>query len=272
MPTRVLRAPDEVAWVETAGRHFVRLAIDAIEKRNAFHVVVPGGSTPRRVFEWLTADPPGDAGSVPATRERRDCGFDWARVHIYFGDERCVPPTDASSNYRMIRESLLDHVPIPDVQVHRVAGELEAREAATRYNEQLMSLLGSTTPPSGAFDAVLLGLGPDGHTASLIPGVPLDYLAPPWVGVGPAPLSPAKVPRITLTADALRATRETVFWVRGSDKAAVVRAALQGEGPPTMVPEVTAGTATVTWVLDDAAASLLGPGAAGGLDPSVEVR
>ena len=245
MPTVVRRASGEAAWVAAAIGVFVDQAKRAIERRGAFHVVVPGGSTPRRVFHDLT-----ESGAE----------VEWPRVHIYFGDERCVPPDDPSSNYRMIRESLLEGAPIPLDQIHRLEGELDARAAANRYNERLMSLLGTTAPPAtpaDRFDAVILGLGPDGHTASLIPGVDLDYVAEPWVGVGPAPMSPAQVTRLTLTPAALRATRETIFWVRGQEKAAVVRAALFGDGMRTMVPEVIDDAATVTWVLDAAAAGRL---------------
>jgi 6-phosphogluconolactonase len=189
----------------------------------------------------------------------------WRATHVYFGDERGVGPEHADSNYRMVREAWLDRMPIPAEQVHRIRGELPLEEAAADYRTSIAALLdgrGDSGARTGfdlgarpGFDLVVLGLGTDGHTASLIPGVSLDFVAEPWVGVGPAPLSPARVRRVTLTAAALRRTDRCVFWVKGENKAEVVRAAVAGEGMATTVPDVVPATGQVTWLLDRGAAS-----------------
>jgi len=235
----VHRAKDPDDWAESAARHLSDRALEAVDERGAFHLVMAGGSTPRRALAcWIEQE----GAESPI----------WSHVHVYFSDERGVPPEDPQSNYRMVREVLLDRVAIRPECVQRIRGELELEAAARDYNEVLERELGPNP-----FDLVVLGLGPDGHTASLIPGVPLDFVAEPRVGVGPAPMSPAQVRRITLTAAALRNTRETVFWVTGSAKAGVVRAALRGGDLATIVPEVTSPESSVVWLLDeDSAAGL----------------
>ncbi len=296
------------AWIQAAAADFVRVGVASFLRRGAFHVVLPGGSTPRKVLGKLSpefvppdllasgiapsepapSDPvqselaqPGIAPSGPepsGTRERgeeRASLFEsWLRAtHVYFGDERGVPPTDADSNYRMVEEAWLSHSPIPADQVHRIEGELDLVEAADRYNEVVARLLGPsavesdprTVPESDsspadlprAFDLVALGIGPDGHTASLIPGTPLDYIAEPWVGVGPAPMSPAQVRRVTLTPAALATTRATRFWVSGDGKAEVVHAAVTGTGMQTIIPEVVRRGGEAVWVIDGAAGARL---------------
>jgi 6-phosphogluconolactonase len=242
---RLIIAADQEEWSDRAADHFLEIAKRAAEARGACHLVVPGGRTPRLAFGRVTerlapADPL------------------WSHLHVYFGDERHVAADHPDSNVRMIQDALLTRASVPEEQVHRIEGELEPEEAASRYAAVLEPLLGRLPTPSGdgGFDLVVLGLGPDGHVASLIPGQPLDFVAGSWVGVGPAPLSPARVRRITLTAPALRSTRELTLWVRGADKAEAVRQALAG-GPATMVPAVTPPGRPVTWILDrDAAAAL----------------
>lgn len=239
----VAAAKDE--WAERAASHFADAARASIAAREAFHVVVSGGSTPRLAFGRLVSMI--DAGDPI-----------WADVHVYFADERLVPPDHPDSNYRMIREAWLDQVRIPEAQIHRIAGELEPEEAARRYSGVVGAFLRGGGPSGQEFDLCVLGMGPDGHVASLIPGGKLDFVADGLVGVGPAPASPARVRRVTLTSNTLKSSREVVFWVRGRDKAEAVRGALRG-GIPTMVPEVVPPNVPVTWILDEAAASRLSP-------------
>lgn len=235
---RILLGETTESWRTLAAEHFLAAAMAAVATRGAFHVVVPGGSTPRLAFAAVV-----EAGSL----------LDWRRVHVYFGDERVVAPDHPDSNYRMMREAFLDHVPIPAEQVYRIEGERVAEDAAALYEETLARFLGGSKETK--FDLVILGLGPDGHVASLIPGCPLDSSGA-WVGVGRAPMSNAAVRRVTMTPAALRRACELALWVRGEDKANVVRHALRGGGA-TMVPEVEPVDGRTTWILDRAAASQL---------------
>jgi 6-phosphogluconolactonase len=242
---RVIVAAEEDEWSKRAADHFATAAREAIAARGTFHVVVPGGSTPRLAFRRLVAE------------IKRDDPL-WSSVHVYFGDERLVSPDHPDSNYLAIREAWLDHVSIPEEQIHRIAGELEPEEAARRYSGVVGAFLRGGGPTGREFDLLVLGLGPDGHVASLIPRGKLDFVADGLVGIGPAPASPARVRRITLTTNTLRSSREVVFWVRGRDKAEAVRGALRG-GMETMVPEVVPPDVPVTWILDRGAASRLDP-------------
>ena len=267
LSTRVIIAQDDEQWTAWAAEEFVWTAAASVMARGAFHVVVPGGSTPRAVLGRVSirrdviVDPSVDttagagswknAGSL--SRVGRTIALDdvWPHTHVYFGDERGVGPDHPDSNFRMVRDTWLAKVPIPEHQVHRIPGERPLEEAARDYAD----LLSATFDRIRGFDLVVLGLGPDGHTASLIPGTPLDYVAQSSVGVGPAPLSPAKVRRVTMTAAALRRTSRTVFWTKGAEKADVVHSALGGDGIQTIVPEVLPNSGTVTWMLDSESAA-----------------
>ncbi|HET8626616.1 MAG TPA: 6-phosphogluconolactonase, partial [Thermomicrobiales bacterium] len=155
-------SPDPTALAEEAARRFVAAARDATAARGRFTVALSGGSTPRTLFRLLAAPPYRDE-------------VDWARVHVGWGDERCVPPDDERSNYRMARETLLDHVPIPAGQIHRIPAEWPDHEAAAdAYAATLREVF--QLPAAGdewpRFDLLYLGLGPEGHTASLFPDSP----------------------------------------------------------------------------------------------------
>lgn len=287
MTVHIERARNDEEWAELAARRFFESGRAAIRERGAYHVVVPGGRTPRLAFARIVRLTQVDRSELSdACDEICFHCLAWNSVHLYFSDERCVEPTSPESNFGMVRESLLDQVSIPPEQVHRIVGELKPREAAVLYNEMLVERSKILRAPSHRtagvaeplFDVVILGLGPDGHTASLVPGRALEFVAQPYAGVGPPPPSAAAsgsastvAPgsasaggsggvgqvRVTLTAEALRSTRETVFWVRGADKAEVVRSALRGGEVQTMVPEVIPPGGEVAWILDEPAASLL---------------
>ncbi len=147
--------PDNQSFIDGAADFIAGLAAQAITKRGRFTIALSGGGTPRPIYARLAS-----AGY----RER----VDWSRVHIFFGDERCVPPDDARSNYRMAREALLDHVTLPPENVHRVQGEIDPAQAALIYEQDLQTLFRSTAFP--VFDLICLGMGDNGHTASLFPG------------------------------------------------------------------------------------------------------
>src|SRR5207245_10024836 len=169
LPTAALAA-------EAAARRFVAAANDAIRARGQFVVAVAGGSTPRSMDAQLAAEPEAS-------------GVNWSRVQVLWGDERCVPPDHAASNYRMAREALLDHVPIPAANVHRIRGEDDPATAATAYERVIRGVLRTPIgpprgPPAARIDLVLRGLGVDGHTASLFPGAVAVDDSTPLVRVG----------------------------------------------------------------------------------------
>jgi 6-phosphogluconolactonase len=204
--------------------------------RGRFVLALSGGSTPRVLYERVA--------------ERRD--LDWTRGHVVWGDERCVAPDDAASNYRMAREALLDHVAIPAAHVHRIRGEATPEVEAQRYEAELRALV-----PDGAIDLVLLGLGADGHTASLFPDDPASTDGR-WVRA--VSFVDARGPRITLTDTALEAARALAFLVAGAGKATVVAAVLGGSEDPSPLParRVARRGRDVRWLLDrEAAAAIL---------------
>jgi 6-phosphogluconolactonase len=186
-------------------------------------VALSGGSTPRRAYE------------LAAGVER-----DWNAVELWWGDERCLPPEDERSNFRLAREALLDRLDVPPRAVHRIQGELEPAEAARLYDEELRGV---------ALDLVLLGLGPDGHTASLFPD---DKALEEEERLAVAVQRP-DVARVTLTPPPLRAARQVVFLVVGEEKAEAVRRAFGAPPDPATPASLIHGQRT-TAILDRAAA------------------
>ncbi|MEO8139320.1 MAG: 6-phosphogluconolactonase, partial [Gemmatimonadota bacterium] len=198
--------PSAALAAEAAARRFTLAATAAIAARGMFVVALSGGSTPRAMYERLVAG-------------ARASGLDWSRVQVLWGDERCVPPEHEASNYRMTREALLDHVPVSAANVHRIRGETDPAEAAAGYERIVREVLGTAMgPPSDALgrrlDLVLLGLGEDGHTASLFPGSAAAHDTVSWVRAAQAPDVPRW--RVTLTPVVINAAAEVVFMVSGS--------------------------------------------------------
>lgn len=239
---RVLADADQVA--RAAAAEFARLAREAAGARQRFAVALAGGSTPRAMYALL-ADP----------RQEWRSRIPWEAVHFFWGDERHVPPDHPDSNYRMARETLLERVPIPPRNVHRIAAEdPDAEAAAGRYERELREFfaLALGAPPS--FDLVLLGLGADGHTASLFPGSEAlseerRLVVAPWIGSLGAR-------RITLTPRALGGAAAVVFLVCGASKAAALRDALEGELRPGLLPaqRIRPRTGEPLWLVDAEAA------------------
>jgi len=233
--------PDADRLARAAAEHFVTLAAEAMAARGQFAVALSGGSTPHAAYALLASDE--FAAQV-----------DWSRVHIFWGDERCVPPDHLDSNYRMAREALLDHVPLSADNVHRVCGEMEPEAAAQAYAAELRAFFGSQWP---AFDLVLLGMGNDGHTASLFPGsAVLRETARPVVAVT-AEYQDRPAHRVTLTFPAINAARQVVFLVAGAAKAETLQAVLESQSNrfPAQLIRPTSGQ--LTWLVDAAAASHL---------------
>jgi 6-phosphogluconolactonase len=223
-------ADDEL--VAGAAEAIAALVREATDARGVAHVALSGGSTPLPVYERLAT-----------------IAIAWARVELWFGDERMVPPDHPSSNYRMARTSLIDTV---GARAHRIRGELDARVAADAYEQELVDARG--TPPR--LDLVLLGLGGDGHTASLFPHSPALEPTARWVI---PTTTTAGEPRVTLTAAAIAAARHVRFLVSGTGKAGVLAEVLEGSRDPGRLPAqlITAADTDVEWFVDHAAAAQL---------------
>lgn len=253
----VLPTPDGLA--DAAAERFTVAAGEAVRSHGSFIVALSGGTTPQRLYERLAAPP--YAAAVP-----------WSRVTVLWGDERRVPPDDAASNYRMAREALLDHVPIPAANVHRIRGEDSPAAAANGYERTLRGVLGTPhgpprTAPGARIDLVLLGLGEDGHTASLFPGAmivaPADASAADgderWVvagRLGAAGAAAGSPWRVTLTPGIFNAAAEILFLVAGEAKAAIVRRVLEGPRMPDALPaqRIAPTDGRLLWLLDAGAA------------------
>jgi 6-phosphogluconolactonase len=225
-----------------------RTAAESIRHRGRFTLVLSGGSTPRKTYALL-AEGEGETN------------IDWSRAYLFFGDERHVPHDDPRSNYRMAHEALLSVAPITSEQVLPVPTDLPTAGAcAEAYSEALAKFF--ALPTAGTmpiFDLVLLGLGDDGHTASLFPGAAalgVDDRIATW---SPPGVLPPPVDRITLTYPALNAAREVLFLVSGTSKAMVLRDVLEGKADRRALPAagVRPETGRVTWMADEAAASLV---------------
>ena len=240
---QLLRVADGNALARAAAERFEAAARRSVRERGRFSVVLAGGSTPQPLYRRLaTTD---SAQALP-----------WAQTAVLFGDERCVPPAHPSSNFRMARETLLDGVPIPAGHIYRIEGERAPREAATRYEIKLRALFPGLDLPRA--DLVLLGLGEDGHTASLFPGSAALGERTRWVVENH--VAGLDEWRVTLTLPVLCAAREVVFLVEGAGKAAIVAEVFggtphDGRHPAELVVP-TDGELHV--LLDAAAASRLG--------------
>ncbi|MCI4327747.1 MAG: 6-phosphogluconolactonase [Thermoplasmata archaeon] len=235
--------PDLPAASAGLASHLVEAASAAVRDHGSFAVVLSGGSTPQGLYRLLATD---HRGAVP-----------WARTDVFFGDERCVGPRDPRSNYGSARDALLSKVPLPKNRVRRLRGELHPPSEAARRYEREIGPLGAPDGSPFRFDLVLLGIGPDGHTASLFPGDPaLTEVRRSVVSV-PRPGREPKVPRLTMTLPALAASREVVFLVGGADKAPAL-AKIFGSGPrgTRSVPaSLVRSAGTTTWYLDGPAAA-----------------
>ena len=238
------RFADLDALARAAADELAAIARAAHETRGRCHVALSGGSTPRRLFERLAA-----AG--------RDA-LPWDAVELWWGDERTVPPEHADSNYGMARALLVEPLRLDPAHVHRMAGERADADAAARsYEAALVAALGA--PP--VFDLVLLGMGPDGHTASLFPGSAGLGETKRWVIANrvTSPLVHGTATRITLTAPAINAARCIRFLVAGADKAVALAQVLEGPRDPTRYPsQLVKRDGDVAWLVDEAAAAQLG--------------
>jgi len=203
-----------------------------------FAIALSGGSTPKRLYEILAQEP-------------YKSQFPWSRTHLFWGDERHVPPTDANSNQRMTREALLDHIQIPPQNIHAVPVSGTPEEDAIKYQQDMQTYYGDMELDMARplFDVVLLGLGENGHTASLFPDTPALEESMAWV----APVTTGvPQPRLTLTYPAIAASRHVAFLVAGASKAAVLKLVLGGDRTQPAARITSIGR--ITWFIDKAAA------------------
>jgi 6-phosphogluconolactonase len=228
---------DEAALAREVADRFITHASDAIAARGRFDVALAGGSTPKVAYALLAS---------PDYRSR----VDWAHVHFYFSDERCVPPNDAESNYRMARESMLAPLGIADSHVFRMHGEDEPERAAADYAAVLRGL-GGDVP---TLDLVMLGMGPDGHTASLFPGT--DPFTDDLLLVRAPFVAKFGTHRLTFTPRTINAAREVQVTTAGTAKTAALAAARTGAYDPTTTPiqSVAPTNGRLTWLVDRLAA------------------
>jgi len=225
-----------------AAEHFVTLASEAIAARGQFTVALSGGSTPRAAYALLAAE-----------------DVDWPRVHVFWGDERCVPPDHLDSNYRLAREALLDHVPLPVGNVRRIRGEINPEQAAADYERTLRSFFARhPEEPTACFDLILLGMGEDGHTASLFPGTAALNEQTRWVVAHY--VDKLRAWRVTLTPVVINAAAQVTFIVSGAGKADRLREVLTGPYRPDALPAqiVRPTDGRLLWLTDEAVVAHLG--------------
>ncbi len=240
---------DAAAVARAAARLFVDYTWESIAREGRFCVALSGGSTPRAMFELL------------ASAEFRG-QVDWAKVHVFWGDERAVPATSPDSNYGMARRELLLRVPIPEANVHRMEAEkANIGRAANEYEEVLRKFLELDERGFPRLNLILLGLGADGHTASLFPGSRVTRQTSRWVSTPTVAKLNAR--RMTLTLPVLDAAQRVVFLVVGEEKAQALHGVLEGTAePPYPAQLVQPRTGLRLFLVDEAAAKLLDPGSA----------
>ena len=234
--------PTPADLFQAAAEEFVRVGRNAIGAQGRFTVALSGGSTPKSLYSLLA-------------EKHRD--FTWNRTFLFFGDERHVPPDHPESNYRMVNESLLTKIQIPAKNIFRVKTEdPDPVAAALGYENEMREFLSAEEVPFPRFDLILLGMGPDGHTASLFPGSDGLKEQSRWVIANW--VEKFKTNRITLTLPVLNNAAEVMFMVAGADKADMVRQVLEGKNsPPLPSQQVQPNDGKLLWMLDDVAGAKL---------------
>ena len=225
-----------------AARLFIEKSIQSIVERGRFLVALNGGNTPAKTFQLLADD--------------FQHKVDWNNVHVFWGDERCVPPEDPGSCYGQARDLLLRHVPIPDSNIHRIKGELGPAEASKEYSLALMDF---ASPPLEfpRFDLVYLGMGEDGHTASIFPGSPVEVTASTVPVTAHYQDRPAN--RVSLTPTVLNQARTIVFMATGEKKAVTLAEVLSDRYNPELYPaqRISPKNGDLLWLVDEDAAGKL---------------
>jgi 6-phosphogluconolactonase len=245
MPSTIRILPDKEAIFRAAADEFVRLAKESSAARGRFTVALSGGSTPRGLYELLT---------TPTYKSQ----VDWSKVEFFWGDERSVPPDNKDSNYRMAHEALLSKLPIGEKQVHRLQAERSDRDQAARdYENDIAKVFGvSPAGPMPAFDLILLGMGPCGHTASLFPHTTALKETKRWVVVNH--VAKFNTDRVTFTAPLINRATHVTFMAAGADKTAALFEVL--EGPPNSdeyPSQLIKPEGELLWLIDKSAAANL---------------
>ncbi len=238
---RVKVFPDSEALSRAGTDFFVRSANESVAERGRFSVVLSGGSTPMRLYELLAM--PDYFDSVP-----------WDKTHIFWGDERCVPLDDPRNNAHNAIGKLLDKVPLAPERIHRIESDKTPQEAAKRYEESLRDYFGDDAP---SFDLILLGLGENGHTASLFPGTPILRETKRWVA--DVYVAEQKMHRVSLTLPVINRAARIVFLVSGMKKANVLREVIEKTDIGVQLPAslITPVRGELYWFCDREAAALL---------------
>lgn len=242
MPRQIEVLPTAADLFHAAAEEFTKVGRQAIGAQGRFAVALAGGSTPKSLYSLLAASYP---------------DFPWARTYLFFGDERHVPPSDPDSNYRMVNESLLSKIAIPSQNVFRVKAETrDAAAAAAEYEIQIRKFFELKPTEFPRFDLILLGMGPDGHTASLFPdseGLKENskLVIANWV-------EKFKTHRISFTFPVLNNAGEVIFLASGPDKSEMIHEVLEGKHtPPLPAQQVQPTNGRLLWMLDESAASKL---------------
>jgi len=248
--------PDAESLAAQAAELIVAAAREASGQRGRFTFVLSGGSTPEKTYQHLAS---------PQTVSK----IDWSKTFIFVGDERFVPYDNAASNFGMFQRSLLSNVPVPKENVFPMPTDCDsADQAALHYAATLAAFFGQhagkAPPPS--FDMLLLGLGDDGHAASLFPGMPSLDVKDAWVTSSPPGVLPPPVDRVTFTFPLLNRARQVLFLVAGEKKAAAVREIFERNPQVSKAPAagVRPDSGVLTWLVDESAAKLLSPAARAG--------
>jgi len=235
---RVSRDAD--AFADAAAAVFIESSIGSVADRGRFSVALSGGSTPRAVFARLAGD------------ETARLTVSWRQIDWWWSDERAVPPGDPDSNFRMAFESLLGHVPIDPARVHRLKGEVEPAQAASEYERELRAAFGVSSGEIPRFDLVLLGLGADGHTASLFPGTPAVAERERLVVAND--VQAMRAVRLTFTLPLINRARRVAFLVSGAEKAPILARVLEGPRGALPAQFVSPDDGELVWIVDSAAA------------------
>src|SRR5258708_32377452 len=243
---------DAKRMAQTAAAEFLEVARGAVSEKDSFSVALAGGSTPKALYGLLAGNPLLQA-KVP-----------WSKIQFFLGDERHVTPAHPESNFRMAKEAMFAKAPIDTQQVHRIKAEKRnAAEAAAQYEDDLRASFGLAADQLPGFDLVLLGMGPEGHTASLFPGTQAlqeerRLVVSNWVGK-------LYTDRITLTPPVLNNAARVIFMVHGEEKAPALKAVLEGPFEPEQLPAqiIQPKQGKVLWLVDPSAASMLVPQAKG---------
>lgn len=238
--------PDAAALARRAAQYFTEMVREAVDAQGMARIAISGGSTPKAAFQLLASPHQPYRAAMP-----------WQQLELYWVDERTVPPGNPDSNYHMTRKALLDHVPLPPARVHRMEGELDPEVAASRYESELRNSLRLEGAESPRFDLISLGMGPDGHTASLFPQTQAIHEMSRLVTANHVPQLDTW--RLTLTWPVINHSSSVFFLISGADKAERVREVFMGPHDPERLPSqlIWPSSGILSLFLDKDAAALL---------------